>query len=610
MSPFSPRSGRLLSALFASSLVAGAAATALTAPAQAADTGFTVTTLHFKTVVGPKDNQVCDIIGDLYVPNTASETSPVPAILTTNGFGGSKDDQAGMGEAFASRGYAVLTYSGLGFGGSDCKITLDDPDYDGKAASQLVSYLGGADGIAYTDDTHTTPAPALTVVAKDTTTHLGTTEANDPRVGMVGGSYGGQVQYAAASVDPRIDTIVPIVTWYDLSYSLAPNNTSQTVGVTTSTAGSAKLVWALGFSALGIVNGLQNLPTDPMRIIPCPNFADWVCPGLVLAGTTGATDPATTAKLRHASVTSYISKIKVPTLIMQGQNDTLFNLNEGVAAYESLKQQGTPVKMVWLNGGHSGDPAPGEIDFSAPDPATQHLAKRALDWFDHYLKDDASASTGPEFTYFRDWIDYSGNAAPAYASSTAYPVGTSTKFYLGGTSLTTSASDVSKAGQTFLTTVAGLPTSNDVADVVGMSLPVPVTDAPGTFAAWSTPVLTNNLDVVGQPTLDLRVSSLVTALTQARDVDATKLVLFVKIIDVSPDGKGTVVRNLIAPVRVPDVNKPFTVTLPGFVHRFDEGHRIKLVVAGGSLNYRGGMISSPVTIAGGPSQVLTLPVVD
>lgn len=609
MSLFSQRSGRLLSALFASSLVAGAATATLTAPAQAADAGFTVTTLHFKTVVGPKDNQVCDVIGDLYVPDSASDTAPVPAILTTNGFGGSKDDQAGMGEAFAARGYVVLSYSGLGFGGSDCKITLDDPDYDGKAASQLVSYLGGADGIAYTDDEHATPAPTLTVVAKDTTTHLGTTVENDPRIGMVGGSYGGQVQYAAASVDPRIDTIVPMITWADLSYSLSPNNTSQTTGVSTSTAGAAKLVWALGFSALGVTNGLQNLPTDPMRILPCPNFADWVCPGLVLAGAAGTTDPTTTAKLRHASVASYISRIKIPTLIVQGQSDTLFNLNEGVAVYQALKQQGTPTKMVWMNGGHSGPGAPGELDFNNPDPSTQHLGKRIGDWFDHYLK-GTSANTGPEFTYFRDWIDYTGNAAPAYASSASYPVGTSTKFYLGGTSLTTSASAVSKAGQTFITPVAGLPTSTDVADVVGSKLPVPEVDLPGTFAAWSTPALPSKVDVVGQPTLDLRVSSLVTALTQVRDIDATKLVLFVKILDVAPDGKGTVVRNLIAPVRVPDVNKPFTVTLPGFVHRFDEGHRIKLVVAGGSLNYRGGTIPSPVTIAGGTSQVLTLPVVD
>ena len=107
--------------------------------------------------VGPTNATTCDVVGDLYVPDTASPTSRVPAILTTNGFGGSKDDQAGIGKAFAQRGYVVLSYSGLGFGGSDCKITLDDPDYDGKAAQQLVGYLGGKSGIAFTDDAHTTP---------------------------------------------------------------------------------------------------------------------------------------------------------------------------------------------------------------------------------------------------------------------------------------------------------------------------------------------------------------------------------------------------------------------------------------------------------------------
>ena len=59
----------------------------------------------------------------------------MPAILTTNGFGGSKADQAGLGEAFAKRGYAVLSYTGLGFPDSGCKISLDDPGVDGKAAT-------------------------------------------------------------------------------------------------------------------------------------------------------------------------------------------------------------------------------------------------------------------------------------------------------------------------------------------------------------------------------------------------------------------------------------------------------------------------------------------
>ena len=45
------------------------------------------------------------------------------------------------------------------------------------------------------------------------------------------------------------------------------------------------------------------------------------------------------------------------------------------------------------------------------------------------------------------------------------------------------------------------------------------------------------------------------------------------------------------------------------VHRFAAGHQIRLVIAGAATNYRGGMISAPVTITGGDTgQVLTLPV--
>ena len=168
--------------------------------------------------VGPAgQRKVCTVVFDLYRPSTATRTHRKPAILTTNGFGGSKDDQADLGRAFARRGYVVLSYSGLGFGGSDCKITLDDPDWDGLAAKQLVTYLGG--GKRANDGTK------IRYVRRDRVSHDGVSRRHDPRVGMVGGSYGGQVQFAVAGIDPRVDTIVPIITWNDLSYSLAPNNT-------------------------------------------------------------------------------------------------------------------------------------------------------------------------------------------------------------------------------------------------------------------------------------------------------------------------------------------------------------------------------------------------
>jgi len=581
-------------------------------PASAADT-FTVQTLHFAVKVGPSDTTSCDVIGDLYLPSGASPTSRVPAILTTNGFGGSKDDQKGIGSGFASRGYAVLSYSGLGFGGSDCKITLDDPDWDGKAASQLVSYLGGKSGIAFTDDAHTTPAPVLDAIVQDTEDNLGHASTFAPRVGMVGGSYGGQIQFAAASVDPRIDTIVPIITWNDLSYSLGPNNTAQTSGVSTSTPGATKLTWGLLFSTLGVVNGVQNAKTDPSRLIPCPNFATFVCPALVLAGSTGFFDAGSQASLRHASVASYMSKIKIPTLLMQGQSDTLFNLNEAAATYKALKAQGTTVKMVWQSWGHSnGTPAPGELNLGALDPATQYQAGRVINWFDHYLK-DSSVGTGPNFSYFRDWIAYSGNAAPAYASSSSFPVGTAKKYYLTGyNGLSASPIGLKKTWQNLFTAPAGPPTSLSEFDAIGgyAKLPVPELDAPGTAVQWTTPALTSNVNVVGSPTVDLLVNAPVAAAAQSAG-PAAQLVLFLRVQDVAADGKASDIRALTAPIRVPDATVPFKVTMPAFVHRFATGHKIRLVVAGGSLNYRGGLTPQAVSIAvGSASQALSLPVVN
>src|SRR4051794_41685273 len=164
------------------------------APAGAAPAGYDVKTLHFAVKVGPPgDRRDCDIIGDLYKPTTATAAHPAPAILTTNGFGGSKDDQKDFAELAARRGYVVLSYSGLGFGGSGCKITLDDRDFDGRAGSQLVTFLGG--GKAAKDGTR------VNYVRLDPKAHDGRHHDFDPRVGMIGGSYGGQNQDPTAGID-------------------------------------------------------------------------------------------------------------------------------------------------------------------------------------------------------------------------------------------------------------------------------------------------------------------------------------------------------------------------------------------------------------------------
>ncbi len=114
------------------------------------------------------------------------------------------------------------------------------------------------------------------------------------------------------------------------------------------------------------------------------------------------------------------------------------------------------------------------------------------------------------------------------------------------------------------------------------------------------------MSVAGSPLVTLRVSAPTAALTQGAG-PAGQLVLFVKVLDVAPDGTASLIHGLEAPIRVPDVTEPITVTLPGIVHQFAAGHSIQLVVAGGSDNYRGGLTPVPVTIASGAAQTLVLP---
>ena len=197
-----------LALLVSAPLVGVGAVSHAAAPAYTMKSLKITTTVASETALGTP--ATCVVDADLYTPAGVSKTHPAPAILTTNGFGGSKHDQAGLGAAYASKGYVVLSYSGLGFGsdasvpgsGSGCKITLDDREHDGAAGSQLMDFLGG---LKAADD-----GTKIDYVTKDAVAHDGKVHAGDVRVGMVGGSYGGEVQFAVAAVDPRLDTIVPL----------------------------------------------------------------------------------------------------------------------------------------------------------------------------------------------------------------------------------------------------------------------------------------------------------------------------------------------------------------------------------------------------------------
>jgi ABC-2 type transport system ATP-binding protein len=588
-----------LGALVALVLLAGAG--------PAAAESYSVQTLHIDVVVGPQHNQPCAIVGDLYRPADATVAHPDPAVLTTNGFAGSKQDQAPLAQELASDGYVVLAYSGLGFGASGCPIEFDDPAWDGEAASQLITFLGG--GSAATNGVR------VDYVTHDAVAHNGVHYADDPRVGMVGASYGGEVQFAAADEDPRLDAIIPLITWNDLSYSLAPNNASPTGdGITNAVPGVAKFEWINVLGVDGFDDGLGYAAVDPMRELSgCPNFNPGVCQAFLDLDATGYPDPSALGLLRRVSVESYVHGIRIPTMLMQGEADTLFNLNEAVATYAALRQQGTPVKLVWQSWGHAQyRPAPGEMgvgeSLDNPGGTLSLEGRMIVEWFNHYLK-GSSLAPPLNFSFFRPWIDYPGDdASAAYASAPRYPIGTSESFDLSGDDSLVAAGSVLAAGaQSFLTPPAGVPTSTT--EISGVTQAVPLLDLPGTYAEYESAPLARSTDVVGIPTVRLRISAPVTGLTGAAG-PIGELALFFKLDDIAPDGTRTLPSRLISPARFVSSSGDITVALPGIVHRFAAGDRLALIVAGGDAAYRGGNVPTPVTISTDPADpgVLTLPV--
>ena len=297
-----------------------------------------------------------------------------------------------------------------------------------------------------------------------------------------------------------------------------------------------------------------------------------------------------------------------PMLLMQGQNDTLFNFNDALANYSAAKSRGADVKLVFKEGGHSGPEAPGEVNDG--DASKGYLDQMYLNWYAKYLKHQ-TVDTGPEVEYFQDWVKYdtNGSAQPAYGSASSYAALPTQTLYLSGGGpgaggdLIADASKVQAGSQSFVNPPNGLPASYSETSEAGQ-LTAP-TDPPGEFASWSTAPLAGDTDVVGVPTLTFTVSA-----PAASNADpTTELVLFGKLYDVDASGTATLVHGIVSPLRIADATKPVHINLPGQVHRYAKGHHIELVLASTDSAYVGSRVPQAITVAADPAHpsLLTLP---
>ena len=583
-----------------------APAVASAEPVRAAPGTDTFTTTDAKVAVldGPTDTHAVTIDTRLYVPKSATAATPAPAILITHGFGLDKlSAEVVANAAFLARhGYVVLTYTAQGFGASSGCVTLQSRTYDVKDAQQLITQV----------------LQARPEVKKD---------AKGAVVGTVGGSYGGGIQANLAEADSRVRAIVPGRTWNSLQYSLDPNNRvvpGDPTGFThtLNTQGVFKQQWTSLFFASGNSNPLLGkggcaqdkiASGDPATVagLPCPGFLLAVCQTYAGISATGDATEADRALLADASGVTAIDRLKVPTLLVQGQSDTLFNLNDAVATYTALRRRGVPVKMIWNSGGHGGySSAPGECEvYDGADRGDTtsldncYLTLRTLAFFDQALRGRPDPSPG--FTFFRDWVAYGGSGAndEQYGSAPAFPATASTTFTLSGANaLVTTAATAGTAS--FVNPPGGLPaayseTSNSTGPSSSPRIPLPPTEQPGQSASFTSAPFTKAFESVGVPRATLRLSH----------AGPGDLVLFGKVLDVAPDGSTTLIKRLIAPVRVPAaaVGEPVVFNLAGFAHRFDAGHSVRLTLAATDATSYNRKTPDVITVTTGAGSTFALP---
>ena len=101
--------------------------------------------------------------------------------------------------------------------------------------------------------------------------------------------------------------------------------------------------------------------------------------GLPDAAETGRPSTELIALLEESGPDPVLDAITAPTLIIAGEDDTLFPLDQADANLRGLPAQ-TPARVAWVAGGHDAE------------LSTDAIVEELTGWFDRYLKADGSAA--------------------------------------------------------------------------------------------------------------------------------------------------------------------------------------------------------------------------
>lgn len=276
--------------------------------------------------------------------DTGAKSAPTVLMGPGWGSGGDTNDKPDAKAAIQSvftiaglhkSGYNVLTWDPRGFGESTGTVEIDSVDYEAKDVSRLLDWVAAQKGVQLDRN-------------------------GDPRVGMVGGSYGGGIQFVTAASDCRVDAITPMIAWNSLASSLYK-------------AEIVKAGWA------NVLVGVAATATLDPHVLSANEAAK----------TTGTLNQADREWFVDRGPDDLLTDIEIPTLIIQGTVDNLFPLSEGTQNFTSLAQNGIPLSMMWFCGGHG-------VCLNKADPAT-YVHDAVLHWLDRYVKRDSSGGEIPAF---------------------------------------------------------------------------------------------------------------------------------------------------------------------------------------------------------------------
>lgn len=489
----------------------------------------------------------------LFVPNSATSSVPAASIIIAHGYGGTKEQSKGQATKFAREGYVVLTYTARGFGKSTGQVSIDSPDYEVADARTMIDLLA-----------------ARPEVLQD--------GQGDPKVGMFGGSYGGGLVLLTAGYDNRVDAVSASRTWNSLVTSLFPNSLGAPkagtpgAGSSEDANGVFKQLWAEFFfqgGSLDAEGGDTNSAPASGSTGSCGDNIrpEWCEAYRGVLQNDGQLTDTMKGLLEASSPASVIDNITAPTILSQGEGDTLFPLTEADANARGIAANGAPVRLFWVTGGHG---------------ATRSSKSEAVElndavdkWFDFYLRGQGDKpATSFDYTQVTDQAA-NGRSTGDAETTAQYPGLTGADTTRLGVALSGSTQQIQNPAGGDPAALSTVPPGH-----VAPGERKPPSEIPGQAATFDSAALTESLDVVGTPTVDVRVAS-----------SSGQAVLFAKLYDVDPSGRASLIQGLVAPVRMTstptsiDQAQPSTITLAAIAHRFEAGHQLRLVLASTDQGY-------------------------